>query len=73
MTPKVFTLRRETCEEAGCSTGRKHHFLRHFFRVGPTEEVFCPKEFTRITGLSIPIGGSLRVKLVVVQTKRKQR
>jgi len=30
----------------------------------------CPDEFTKITGLTIPVGGRIRVKLVVVKGRK---
>ena len=72
MTPKVFTLRRETCEEAGCLRQGKHSVRRHFVIVEPSGDEFCPNHFRRITGLSLPVGGSLRVKLVPVRGEKEE-
>ena len=70
MTPKVFTLRRDRHrEDAPCDPES------HYISVGTWKDGIdlCPSKFTRITGLSIPIGGSLRVKLVVVRGKKGKR
>ena len=69
MTPKVFTLRRAAHKDKSLPCLPPTHKIT----VGRGNPGLCPIVFTRITGLSIPVGGRLRVKLVVVQGKRKKK
>ena len=70
MTPKVFTLRRERHRDSTMPCfPTTHKILVNRYR----NFKMCPRMFSCVTGLSIPVGGSLRVKLVVVRGKKRKR
>ena len=68
-TSKVFTLRREQHRGTGKCDPTVHNIL-----VGSLYNrlIFCPDQFTCITGLTIPVGRWLRVKLVVVKGRKRE-
>ena len=69
MTPKVFTLRREK-HRGGPPCDPSVHTI---FVAGLRNHYFTPRLFTRLTGLSLPVGGSLRVRLVPVRDQKRTR
>jgi len=66
-TSKVFTLRRTPHQGLGECNPAAHRVIAGGAILGIN---LPPAQFTRVTGLTIPVGGRIRVKLVVVKRRK---